>query len=509
MNQARLLEDLNRHFDEAGLRQLCQEINVTYAYLAGVTLREKAKALILYLERRQRLPRLVQAMVAQRPFLAGRYEEDPSPEAPELADNLSWLEDIALGGGTAIEELPTLQWLDDKTKVSFTGPSEQDIAEILDISPTMDWPESSVPTHVNPSPYSPNRPVANKQLFFGRAAEREQINNRLLNMDSSAVVGPRRIGKSSLLFFLSHHEFWPADQQFLLAYLDLQEGVYQTCRGLLNGILQQWEVYLNGRVQAIPAHDYPPVGNLLTPTAADEKDFAGRVQTMRAAGYRPVLCLDDVEVLLERPSEFNDKLFSTWRALGEARQLAFVTASQRPLTDIFKEANRATRFPTLFRQLNLGLLGQDAAYELLNEPMARQGLVVPAAAFEQLLALCGPHPFYLQVAAVSLFQDLLAGHYRAGLLAEQFRRQAEPHWRDLWQSLSPLAQTLLSLPLKPDAPARIAREYRLLAQQGVLVEENGRYRHFSQGFAGWVQNEAQSQNLVGKLRDHLKTRNWQ
>jgi len=110
----------------------------------------------------------------------------------------------------------------------------------------------------------------------------------------------------------------------------------------------------------------------------------------------------------------------------------------------------------------------------------------------------------LQVAAVSLFQDLLAGHYRAGLLAEQFRRQAEPHWRDLWQSLSPLAQTLLSLPLKPDAPARIAREYRALVQQGVLVEENGRYRHFSEGFAGWVQNEAQSQNLIGKLRDHLK-----
>jgi hypothetical protein len=114
----------------------------------------------------------------------------------------------------------------------------------------------------------------------------------------------------------------------------------------------------------------------------------------------------------------------------------------------------------------------------------------------------------LQVAAVSLFQDLLAGHYRAGLLAEQFRRQAEPHWRDLWQNLSPLSQTLLSLPLKPDAPARIAREYRHLLQQGVLVEENGKLapslRLFSQGFAAWVQNEAQSQNLIAKLRDHLK-----
>jgi hypothetical protein len=220
-----------------------------------------------------------------------------------------------------------------------------------------------------------------------------------------------------------------------------------------------------------------------------------------------VLCLDDAELLLELPSEFSNTLFNTWRTLGEAKHLAFVTASQRPLTDIFKEANRTTRFPALFRQLNLGLLSRDAAYALLNEPMARQGLVVPAAAFEQLLTLCGSHPFYLQLAAVSLFQDLLAGHYHPEPLAEQFRRQAEPHWRDLWRSLSPLSQTLLTLPLKPDAPARIAREYRLLLQQGVLIEENGkpapRLRLFSQGFATWVQNEAQSQNLLEKLRHHI------
>jgi hypothetical protein len=177
MNQARLLDDLSQYFDEAGLRQLCQETNVTYAYLAGVTLRDRAKALILYLERRQRLPRLVQAMVAQRPSLAGRYDEDASSEASELTDNLSWLEDMAMGRGTAVEELPTLQWSPNKIETTFTGPSEQDIAEILDISPTIDWPESSVPTHVVPSPYTPNRPVANKQLFFGRVAEREQISN--------------------------------------------------------------------------------------------------------------------------------------------------------------------------------------------------------------------------------------------------------------------------------------------------------------------------------------------
>ncbi|MCB8943277.1 MAG: hypothetical protein H6658_05940 [Ardenticatenaceae bacterium] len=505
MNQAQLLEDISQHFDEAGLRQLCQELNVTYSYLAGLTLRERAEAMIHYLERRQRLPRLALAVVAKRPFLANRYDEEPAPHSPELADNLGWLEEMALGGGTAVEELPTLKWSDKPEETAYVGPTEQDIAALLDTAATLDRPESSVPTYVTTSPYSSNRPVANKQLFFGRTTEREQIRNRLLNMDSSAVVGPRHMGKSSLLFFLSHHEFWPEDHHFLLAYLDAQESVYQTCRGLLDGILQQWEVYLNGRVQATH-HPYPPVGDLLAPTAVDPADFARRVQALHAAGYRPVLCLDDVKVLLERPSEFPNDLFDTWHTLAQNRQMAFVTASQRPLADIFTQANRTSRFPALFRQINLGLLSQDAAYKLLNEPMARQNIVVPNAAFEQLLALCGPHPFYLQMAASYLFQDLLIGHYQPEPLAERFRRQAEPHWRGLWQSLPSLAQTLLSLPIKPDAPARIAREYRLLVQLGVLVEEGDRYRHFSQGFADWVKTEAESQNLIGKLRDHLKTR---
>ena len=508
MKQAQLLDDISQHFDETGLRRLCQELNVTYAYLAGLTLRERAEALIHYLERRERLPQLVQVVVAQRPSLASHYDDALPAHPSDPDDNLGWLDDVAFGGGTAIEELPTLKWSDAPPEVSRPNPAEQDINDRLGATPTLDWPESSLPTQVTISPYSANRPVANKQLFFGRLAEREQIRNRLLNMGSSAVVGPHHIGKSSLLFFMSHHEFWPEEQLFLLAYLDVQEGVYQTCRGLLDGILQQWEVYLNGRVQN-SNHVYPPVGNLLAPTAVSPSDFAQRVQALHEAGYQPVLCLDDVELLLQRPSEFSEALFDSWHTLGQAKQMAFVTASQRPLADLFSQAQRSPGFPTLFDQINLGLLSQDAAYKLLNEPMARQNLVVPNAAFEQLLALCGPHPFYLQMAANFLFQDLLIGHYQAEPLAERFRRQAEPHWRDLWQSLTLLSQALLSLPLKPNAPTRIMREYRLLARQGVLIEEEdgklaSSHQPFSQGFADWVKAEAESQNLVSKLRQHLK-----
>ena len=67
-----------------------------------------------------------------------------------------------------------------------------------------------------------------------------------------------------------------------------------------------------------------------------------------------------------------------------------------------------------------------------------------------------------------------------------------------------LAQTLLSLPLKSKAPNVIKREYTRLVQMGVLVVDgNGRYQHFSQGFADWIKQETKSQNLIQKLRQHL------
>jgi ABC-type phosphate/phosphonate transport system ATPase subunit len=62
-------------------------------------------------------------------------------------------------------------------------------------------------------------------MFFGRDEELKRIRDRLRKGDSTAVVGLRRIGKSSLLYQLAHQ----ADQlpQGVVAvYLDLQEAVH-------------------------------------------------------------------------------------------------------------------------------------------------------------------------------------------------------------------------------------------------------------------------------------------
>ncbi len=502
MNQAQLLRDLTLTYDEEGLRNLSESLQVNFNFLVGLTNQDKARALMSYLERRERLGELVEALVAERPSLSERYlVESPPPPKPDTADNLSWLEDLSYGGGQALEELPTLKWSESVFQETQIHMSEEEKDHLFAQEPTLKWPDADQ-SPVSPlqlPPYDTSKPVTDPQMFFGRERERQHIYNRLLNLDNTAVVGLRHIGKSSLLRFISQHEFWPSDQPYLFAYLNLEDAVYQDSMGLLNGALQQWENSVNQWVKNAPKRPYPLIGDLLTPTLKDEQDFAQRVQSLSMAGYRLVLCLDEFEQLIKRPSQFTP-LFQSWHTLYEGGYLAFLTASQQPLDNLIQEARISTHFHTTFETLHLGLLTQEAAQDILNSPTDKRQIIVPSAAIKHLLTLCGRHPYYLQMAGVFLAHDLLLGHYRADKIVTEFVKQAEPSWRNLWQSLSPLAQAMLSLPLKSEAPAAILREYNRLERMGVLgMTENGRYQHFSQGFANWIKQEAKSQNLLQKL----------
>ena len=60
------------------------------------------------------------------------------------------------------------------------------------------------------NPYIYRGPVRNAQMFFGREHELREIVAFLNGNQSVSVVGPRKIGKTSLLFHLMRTENWPA-----------------------------------------------------------------------------------------------------------------------------------------------------------------------------------------------------------------------------------------------------------------------------------------------------------
>ncbi len=328
------------------------------------------------------------------------------------------------------------------------------------------------------NPYTYGNLITDPALFFGRAEELERINDRLRKGNSTSVVGLRRMGKSSLLYQLAHQTqrlpdgVWPV-------YLDLQEAAHHQPLGLLNAAWAGWQ-----------PQSARPVESLA--------DFTARVKQLRGQGYRPVMCLDEVEELTERPA-FNDDFFDGLRALGSQGHLAFVTASNDPLDTLIQQSGRSSRFYNIFTQLNLGGLDDPAARALLTEPFHRADLPPPTPeAVEKTLVLAGPYPFYLQMAAYHLFEQLKnGGPFNPYELRLAFTQEAQRHFLGLWRSLGQEQQA--GLKRLVGAPGGVVRNWEQtqtdLRQAGLLVGPPTQPRLFSTALAelvenGWLEREA-------------------
>lgn len=460
MDRSLLFQDLNRALNEQELAAICETLGVAYGDLAGETQAARVRSLIRYCDRERRLPALVRALQRRYPELEpDRYEGD---------DSLNWID--RLGSGTALppqitEQIEQLDDLSDAEGVDpFPLPAE------AGSQPTARW---DTPSPFASNPYRPAEPMADPAMFYGRSQSRRQIEARLQNMGSAVIVGLPGMGKTTLLHYLIYYTPWDPAWNFLFAYLDLSEEAYQTRRGLRREALEQW---------------YYRLGATPPPPALHAADFAQQVRHLRERGYRPVLCLDGFDRLLQRPSEFHDDFFERWRTLANTGQLAILATAADSLSSLFQQVGRPVNLDALFSEARLSLFSPEEARDLLTEPAARLGVTISQAAVSDLLAWAGPHPLYLQLAGQILFEYLRRGPYAPGPVLSQFRQAARPHWLHLWNALTPHQRNLLAQPLHSDPPLVTLRQYRRLARQGVLIPdaaEDG-YRFFSRGFAEWA-----------------------
>jgi hypothetical protein len=299
-------------------------------------------------------------------------------------------------------------------------------------------------------------------------------------MGSSTIVGLPYIGKSSLLYALSYHEPLPAEQRFILAYLDVVAGRFHTKpqSALLNAAWQQWVM----QVGQPATRAIPRIGGL--------PDFARWVKALRGKGFRPILCLDGFASLLQEDGPLDDKLLALWRDLGNEGQLAFVLTLPQPLSTLLSAGHFQADFEAIFYQVELSLLPERSARTLLVEPARRQGVLVPPDLVERWLLYCGPYPLFLQMAGRLLFEALAANGRldpaEEVMLQHTFQQQAKPYWQQIWQSLSNEARQ--SFPHQPAVPATPAERvvYRFLASRGLLLVEGQQYRPFSPAFSDWL-----------------------
>jgi hypothetical protein len=204
-------------------------------------------------------------------------------------------------------------------------------------------------------------------------------------------------------------------------------------------------------------------------------------------GSSVVVMLDEFE-LLAANEHLTPYFFARLRGLTTKYGLAYLTASQRPLFAITAEEEiLSSPFFNIFVTLPLGLYSDEEAYSLFSQRLAGNEITFSVELISYLVALVGPHPFFLHVAGYHAYQTVAQGEQ---LNPETFSQldgaievEADSHLGYLWQNLSVEERYTLAI-----AHGSVD-SLRLLEQQCLLVQENGRYRYASEILQRYVRRQ--------------------
>lgn len=280
------------------------------------------------------------------------------------------------------------------------------------------------------NPFTYGSCITDPARFVGRHVQLNRIFTTLDTLhtgqlQSASVVGPHRIGRSSLLYHVTqvYRLYLSAPERYLFVYVDLESGRYASQSALLKGILQ-------GLLDALPPAGLNPLRQRLAEVVqspelslADFETAVQECQRLPPAPLYPVICLDEFEQLSSYPDVFPDLLYDSWRSLMSANHLALVIASTRPLYELSKAKKLTSNFFNIFSEfVPLAELTGAEAWELINWGRACDR---PFSGDDcaRAIRLAGHHPYKIQLVG-SLIYQAKEGHARPDWPAVQrdFRR---------------------------------------------------------------------------------------
>jgi hypothetical protein len=188
--------------------------------------------------------------------------------------------------------------------------------------------------------------ITDPECFFGRTVEIETILERLASLQSTAIIGERCIGKSSLLTYLAQTgAARMAEPNTCFAYLDLSNARLHTANGFFQHALSQ-AGFEPEAVNGVIREDARRSTNLIA--------FTDVLAERKRAGKPVVLCLDEFENVFKHPGEFGEDFFDHLRSEVNQRAFGMITASKVSLQSLCLEGRLTSPFYNVFTALPLG-----------------------------------------------------------------------------------------------------------------------------------------------------------
>jgi hypothetical protein len=339
------------------------------------------------------------------------------------------------------------------------------------------------------SPYFHGPPIRVPKHFFGRKSEIDQILSLVSEDRPVSIVGPRRIGKTSLLFRLRDVEVrakYDLVDSYIFVDCDFLElpsnsSKSDVYRWLLRAVAREL-----GRDRTADYASVEPITYL---------DFKERINAITALEHKKIVLVFDEFDKVVNFHQLDVDFFDGLRELAKLGTTNFITSSVKTLSDLTFHDHRIPSSPffSIFSAVVwLGFLESQAVTDLIKDDLESlsdfEGFDEQDYAF--LREIAGPHPYCLQVACECLFREKKE---QTGALIpdyDQVRRKTadhlEAHFKYLWSHLQEDEKRTLKLIGEGTLNDVTEEDLRQLRQKSLVYENN----IFASTFAEFIEQSA-------------------
>lgn len=332
------------------------------------------------------------------------------------------------------------------------------------------------------NPYLNRKMIKNSKLFFGRKNEIKEIFAEIgtTHPQSISIVGERKIGKSSLLYYVFQSGVekrkLPCSEKYIFAFVDFHE-----CLGIT--VEEFWKMLYSELKSKLPK-------GMGIRQVKDYKTFKNMVKILENSGYRLILLFDEFDSIIENKN-FEFDFFLSLRAMANRYDVAYISSTQKNLQDLSRKDLFGSPFFNIFFPFYLGLFQEDEAIDLIENPSAEEGISLEEET-EFILKNAGLFPFFIQLLCSSIFEYKMRHGSRIDqegydyILAE-FQKESVPFFKYFWKNLSPNEKDLL---VQIAIGEKVKKEMKFLVdelkQKGYITIINGKKQIFGNAFRQFI-----------------------
>jgi hypothetical protein len=272
--------------------------------------------------------------------------------------------------------------------------------------------------------------------FIGRSRYLRSIFDGLMARQNISLVGPQRIGKTSILKSLGNKDIQKRlgfeREDFLYVYSDLQKYSLADHDDLF--------AHLNAEIRQQQGHYVAGV----KPEQESHVEFEKLLEAFEKQRLYPVILIDTFD-RITRYNGFGPDLFGFLRAQAIRGLVSYVTASIQRLHVLCPdEDNWDSPFHNIFMPETIGPFTLDEAHELLTELPRRAGLSFSEEERAWLLRMAGPHPYILTHTASILYDRKQEGQVDLEQIRKDAYQNIESYFQGRLQRMSPEERAALA-----------------------------------------------------------------